>query len=86
MPLSLRDRADLIGLSHVRLSHLSGRDKHTVGRVLSGSRNVERASECDVRAALEAEERRVLAHLIDLHGTTIMASSPALAAARELAA
>lgn len=67
MALSLRDRARFINLSQVRLSQLAGVDKHTVGRVLAGDRNVLRSSEAAVAAALVAEERRVLNHLMTLH-------------------
>ncbi len=67
MSISLADRAKFIGLSQVRLAELSGLDKHTVGRVLSGDRNVLRTSESALVATLEAEERRVLAHLLALH-------------------
>lgn len=68
MPMPLRQRAEYINLRQVSLARIAGIDKHTVGRVLAGDRNVLKSSQDAVRLALEAEERRVLAHLMALHG------------------
>lgn len=62
-PLSLRRRADALRLSNAELARRAGMDKHTVGRVLSGTRDALASSVAAIAAVIETEEAALRAHL-----------------------
>ena len=65
-PSEAKDRARAIRLSNKELALLSGLDENTVSRAFNGNGGL--ISTADrLAAAVEAEERRLLAHLLALH-------------------
>jgi predicted transcriptional regulator len=64
----LKRRMDAIGLPQKRLAELASLDEDTVGRTLSKKTSPVMRTFDKMRAAVEAEEKRLLAELIARHG------------------
>jgi predicted transcriptional regulator len=74
MTVSWKARCEMIGLTQVRLAELAGVSKFTVLRFIAGSSDIYASNERAIVEALEAEERRVLAHLDALHPSPVTAA------------
>jgi ribosome-binding protein aMBF1 (putative translation factor) len=62
-------RRRALGLSKKRLAALAGIDETGLGRLLNGHSDPLTSTIGKLEAALVAEEKRALAHLVALHGT-----------------
>jgi predicted transcriptional regulator len=72
-PDELKARCATLGLPVNRLAGLAGLNKHTLHKIFNGTCMPRLDTLRAIVAALEAEERRVLAHLLALHGGAVPA-------------
>jgi predicted transcriptional regulator len=77
LPAELAKRARAIRLQQKRLAELAALDESTVQRTLAGETTPLTTTADKIVHALEAEERRLLAHLIGLHGVPAQAGRAA---------